>query len=267
MMMIKLKTWLDAGYEWDALIENRMNKTSGYKLTIIVPVYNEEENIYGLEEILSAFVSQSMSFPACILFVNDGSTDRSEDHIIDVCNRREHFYYTSLTKNYGLSAALKAGIDLVCSVYVGYMDADLQTTPEDFNLLIPYLGEYEMVMGIRSKREDGIVKRISSKIANGFRRFMTRDGIEDTGCPLKVMQTFYAKRLPLFTGMHRFLPALIQLQNGKVKQVPVRHFPRMAGKSKYNLSNRLVAPFLDCFAYRWMKSRYINYAIVESNID
>jgi hypothetical protein len=123
-----------------------------------------------------------------------------------------------------------------------------------------------MVIGIRIKREDMFVKRVSSKIANGFRRFMTNDGIEDTGCPLKVMQIDYAKRIPLFNGMHRFLPALIQLQNGKVKQVPVRHFPRMAGKSKYNLRNRLVAPFFDCFAYRWMKSRYINYLIAEKNI-
>lgn len=96
---------------------------------------------------------------------------------------------------------------------------------------------------------------------------MTNDGVSDTGCPLKIMKTDYAKRIPLFTGMHRFFPALIQLQNGKVLQVPVRHFARVAGKSKYNLRNRLVGPFIDCFAYRWMKKRYINYQIGENNIE
>jgi len=263
--MIKLKSWLDAGYELDVLIENRMNKTTDYKLTIIVPVYNEVENIYSLEEKLATFVAQSLNFPACILFVNDGSTDGSGDLIIDVCYRQEHFYYINLTKNSGLSTALKAGIDATFSTYLGYIDADLQTIPEDFNLLIPYLGEFEMVTGISVKRENSLVKRISSKIANRFRQFMTKDGIEDTGCPLKVLRTDSAKRIPFFTGMHRFLPALIQLQNGRVKQIPVRHFPRMAGKSKYNLSNRLVAPFIDCVAYRWMKSRYINYLTSENN--
>jgi glycosyltransferase involved in cell wall biosynthesis len=165
-----------------------------------------------------------------------------------------------------LSTAIKAGFDAACSDYVGYIDADLQTTPEDFDLLIPHLDEYEMVMGIRANRNDSFVKRISSKIANGFRRFMTNDGIEDTGCPLKIIRTEYAKRIPMFNGMHRFLPALIQLQNGRVKQVPVRHFPRIAGKAKYNLANRLIAPFLDCFAYRWMKNRYISYQTIENNL-
>lgn len=147
------------------------------------------------------------------------------------------------------------------------MDADLQTTPEDFNLLYPYVDDFEMVVGIRAVRQDSFVKKSSSKIANGFRRFMTKDGITDTGCPLKIMKTEYAKRIPLFDGMHRFLPALIQLQNGKVKQVPVNHYPRTAGQSKFNLKNRLVAPFLDCFAFRWMKKRYINFQITETNVE
>lgn len=265
--MIKQKTFINCGFDWDILIENRMNKTSCYGFTIIVPIFNEEENIYRLEDKLSEFVSNNVIFLVCILFVNDGSTDNSGDRIAEVCNRQEHFYYINLTKNSGLSAALKAGIASSHSTYVGYIDADLQTAPEDFNLLIPYLSDYEMVIGIRTKREDTLIKRISSKIANGFRRFMINDGIEDTGCPLKVMQTDYAKRIPLFTGMHRFLPALIQLQNGRVKQIHVRHFPRVAGESKFNLKNRMIAPFFDCFAYRWMRKRYINYHIAENNIE
>ncbi len=244
----------------------RENKTESYELTIIVPVFNEEDNINALEEKLSLFISQS-PLTSCVLFVNDCSTDRSKDRIEEVCNRQNHFLNLNFTKNFGLSAAIKAGIDATRSTYVGYIDADLQTVPEDFNLLIPHLKEFEMVMGIRTKRNDSFVKKATSKIANGFRRFMTGDGIADTGCPLKIMRTDYAKRIPLFTGMHRFLPALIQLQNGKVKQVEVRHFPRTTGVSKYNLRNRLVAPFFDCFAFRWMKCRYINYLIAENNIE
>ena len=95
---------------------------------------------------------------------------------------------------------------------------------------------------------------------------MTHDGVQDTGCPLKVLHTDYAKRIPFFTGMHRFIPALIQLQEGRVKQIPVRHFPRVAGKSKYHLANRLIGPFKDCFAYRWMRKRYINYRVKETDL-
>lgn len=242
-----------------------MNKTANYRLTIIVPVYNEEGNVKRLESELGNFLKIA-KVPACVLFVNDGSKDESGRLLKELCQNHADFYYLGLAKNCGLSGAMKAGIDYSESEFVGYIDADLQTTPEDFNLLLAHIDRFEMVMGIRTGRKDSFVKNMSSRIANGFRRFMTHDGVEDTGCPLKILRTDYAKRIPFFTGMHRFLPALIQLQNGKVKQVPVRHFPRMAGESKYHLWNRLVGPFKDCFAYRWMKKRYINYQIAETNL-
>lgn len=242
-----------------------MNKTANYRLTVVVPVYNEEGNMQRLEKELGNFLKTSR-FPACILFVNDGSTDRSGELLKGICGRETDFYYLELAGNGGLSAAMKAGIDHTESEFVGYIDADLQTSPEDFNLLLDYAEQYEMVMGIRTGRKDGFVKNISSRIANSFRRLMTHDGVDDTGCPLKILRTDYARRIPFFTGMHRFLPALIQLQCGKVKQIPVRHFPRMAGKSKYNLRNRLIGPFKDCFAYRWMRKRYINYQVAESDL-
>ncbi len=243
-----------------------MNKTAAYQLTIVVPVYNEEGNMSRLEKELSHFLRIS-KLPSCILFVNDGSTDQSPRLMEQICSRNPDFFYLSLASNGGLSAAMKAGIDHAFSPYVGYIDADLQTSPEDFNLLMDDLENYEMVMGIRTGRKDSFVKNMSSRIANGFRRAMTHDGVEDTGCPLKILRTEYARRIPFFTGMHRFLPALIQLQHGKVKQVPVRHFPRLAGKSKYHLWNRLIGPFKDCFAYRWMKKRYINYQVAENNLN
>ncbi len=243
-----------------------MNKTANYDLTVIVPVYNEEGNILRLEKELGEFL-KTAKVSSCILFVNDGSKDDSERLMREVCARNEGFFFLNLAQNGGLSAAMKAGIDNSFSKWVGYIDADLQTTPQDFNSLLEHADEYELVMGIRTGRKDSFVKNMSSRIANGFRRMMTHDGVEDTGCPLKVLRTDYAKRIPFFTGMHRFLPALMQLQHARVKQVPVRHFPRIAGKSKYNLANRLVGPFKDCFAYRWMRKRYINYQVAENNLN
>jgi glycosyltransferase involved in cell wall biosynthesis len=245
------------------LLENR---TRNYRFTVIIPVYNEEDNISALEKKLQLFLPQSL-YPACVVFVNDGSSDDSLNRIKEICARNNDFFYLSLQKRGGLSGALKAGIDYTFSDYLGYMDADLQTDPDDFNLLLPHLESYEMVIGIRANRKDSFFKNLQSKIANGFRRMMTHDGVSDTGCPLKVMYTDAAKKMPLFNGMHRFLPALILLQNGKVKQIPVRHYPRVAGKSKYNLWNRLTGPFIDCFAYRWMKKRYINYQVSDSNLN
>ncbi|NDV70309.1 glycosyltransferase [Dysgonomonas sp. 25] len=243
-----------------------MNKTGLFELTIIVPIYNEEDNMLRLEKELAEYLSHA-SVGSCVLFVNDGSKDNSGKLVQEICKRNKAFFYLSFVKNAGLSAAIKAGIDAAQSPYVAYIDADLQTTPEDFELLLPYRQEYALVMGIRTGRKDSFGKKLSSKVANKFRRMMTHDGVEDTGCPLKIIDTAYAKRIPFFKGMHRFLPALIQLQQGKVKQIAVRHFERTAGKSKFNLRNRLVAPFVDCFAYRWMRKRYINYSIHSENIS
>lgn len=242
-----------------------MNSTTNYKLTIIVPVYNEEDNVDALEKRLSAYLPHAL-MKACVLFVNDGSKDRSLTLIKELCQRNDYFYYISLGKNSGLSAAMKAGIDVAESEYVGYIDADLQTDPEDFNLLLQHIEGHALAMGIRAKRKDTIFKKLQSKIANGFRRMMTNDGVQDTGCPLKVIRTDYAKRIPFFTGLHRFLPAMILLQEGTFVQVPVRHYPRVAGVSKYHLWNRLISPFVDCFAYRWMRKRYINYTVAENNL-
>lgn len=242
-----------------------MNATANYDLTIIVPVYNEEENSAALEQRLSAWLLTAARH-ACVLFVNDGSTDSSGEKIAEICSRQPDMFYISFAKNCGLSAALKAGFDAAESPLAGYIDADLQTAPEDFNLLLPYADEYELVMGIRANRKDTGFKRLQSKIANSFRRFMTGDDAVDTGCPLKILHTNIARRIPMFTGMHRFLPALVGLQEGKVKQVAVSHYPRTAGTSKFSLRNRLVGPTMDCFAFRWMRPRWYNYKIGSTNL-
>jgi len=231
-----------------------------YEFTIIVPVYNEEENLERVEKELLAY-TKIASKKTSILFVNDGSSDNSQTLIEAICKRNEAFNFISFKDNRGLSAAIKAGFDTVESPLVGYIDSDLQTDPEDFNLLLKHIDEYDLVTGVRADRKDKFVKNISSKIANGIRRTFTHDGMDDTGCPLKVIKTDYAKRIPMFKGLHRFLPAMILLQNGKIIQVPVKHFPRTAGTAKFGLWNRLIGPLMDCFAYLWMKKKYINYEI------
>ena len=231
-----------------------------YEFTIIVPVYNEEENLERVEKELLAFTKIAAKKTA-ILFVNDGSKDKSQELIETICARNEAFHFINFKENRGLSAAIKAGFDHVETPLLGYIDSDLQTAPEDFNLLLAHCDSYELVTGVRANRKDSFVKNMSSKIANGIRRAFTHDGMDDTGCPLKVIRTENAKRIPMFKGLHRFLPAMILLQNGKVLQVPVQHFPRMAGTAKFGLWNRLLGPLMDCFAYLWMKKKYINYEI------
>ena len=235
-----------------------------HRLNIIVPVYNEEDNLERVETELSKYLNIA-SVPSKVLFVNDGSKDKSQELIELICNRNEAFEYITFKANRGLSAAIKAGIDYSETELVGYIDSDLQTSPEDFNSLLEHIEDYELVTGVRSNRKDSFVKNMSSRIANGIRRAFTKDGMDDTGCPLKIIKTDYAKRIPMFRGLHRFLPAMIMLQNGRVLQVPGRHFPRVAGTAKFGLWNRLLGPLADCFAYLWMKKKYINYEVSKSS--
>lgn len=235
-----------------------------YRLTIVVPVYNEEDNLLRVESVFNTYFKTAKA-KSKVLFVNDGSKDTSLDIIKDICARSTDFEFIAFTENCGLSAAIKAGFDYADTELVGYIDSDLQTAPNDFNILIEEIGPYDLVTGVRADRQDSFVKNMSSKIANGIRRSFTHDGMDDTGCPLKIIKTDYAQRIPMFKGLHRFLPAMILLQEGKVKQVPVRHFPRVAGEAKFGVWNRLLGPLMDCFAYLWMKKKYINYKVGNSS--
>lgn len=231
-----------------------------YALTVIIPVYNEEDNLMRVEKELAGYLMQS-PHTIQVLFVNDGSSDASQATIEAICERQKDFHFLTFAQNRGLSAAIKAGIDNTTTPYVGYIDADLQTSPLDFDKLMEFAPDYAMVTGIRVDRKDGPVKKLTSRLGNGIRRAFTNDGVSDTGCPLKILQTRVAQKIPFFTGMHRFFAALVQLEGGAVKEVPVRHFPRIAGESKFHLWNRLLGPLKDLFAYRWMKNRYIRYEI------
>jgi len=231
-------------------------------LTVLVPVYDEEESLPQFVVEMNKFLEQT-PVKTAVLFVNDGSRDGSLAILRDICARDSRYEFISLSQNRGLSTAIKAGVDHCRTTLVGYIDSDIQTTPLDFLEFFRFFPEFDMVNGIRAKRQDTLTKKLSSKIANTVRRTLINDGIQDTGCPLKIMKVEYARRLPLFHGMHRFLGALVQLQGGKVKQIPVRHFPRFAGTAKYNLWNRAWKPLVDTFGFRWIRSRWKNYEIGE----
>lgn len=234
------------------------------EFTIIIPVYNEEENLLQVEKALLQFIHTCQK-STCVLFVNDGSKDNSENIIQAICSRNSNFYFISFKKNEGLSSALKAGIDWAESPLLGYMDSDLQTDPNDFNILLEQIEFYDLVNGIRMGRKDTVLKKVSSKFANRFRRLFTKDTMLDTGCPLKVMKTTVAQNIPMFKGLHRFLPAMVLLQGGKIHQIPVRHRARRAGKTNFGISNRIFGPLITCFAYLWMKRNYIQYEITKKS--
>lgn len=229
-----------------------------YKFTIIVPIFNEIESLPRLFEYLGDYLKKA-SKKSCVLLVDDGSNDGSAAAIEKFCLDKPDFKCLIFDKNYGKGAALKAAFDHTETPLLGYLDADLQTHPEDFELLFPYIQEFGLVTGWRKNRKDTLVKRISSKTGNAVRIFFTKDNIHDTGCPLKILYTQDAKKIPLFKGLQRFLPAMILLQDKPIKEVVINHYPRESGTSKYNFKNRFLGPLVDCFAYVWIKKSYIDY--------
>ena len=235
-----------------------------YDFTIIVPVYNEQECLPELFVQLKEYVAKA-SKKSKVMLVDDGSSDGSAKMIKEFCSQNEDFEFLIFEKNFGKGAALKAAFDYTTTPLLGYLDADLQTYPKDFERLLPLIGEYDLVTGWRKDRKDTFVKRLSSKVGNGVRIMFTRDHMHDTGCPLKIMKTSFARKIPMFKGLQRFLPAMVLLQNGKITEVEIPHYPRLAGKSKYSFKNRFMGPLIDCFAYVWMRKSYINYKVQEEN--
>lgn len=231
-------------------------------ITIVIPVYNEVGNILRIKAEVEKYQKASKCLITA-LFVNDGSNDESLSLIRSLCESNSIFGFINFEKNAGLSAAIMAGFVHAQTDWVGYMDADLQTTPMDFLKFESFLEDYHLVTGERQNRQDGLGKKLSSGFANWVRNSFLHDGIKDTGCPLKIFKRDFVLTLPFFNGVHRFFPALTQIYGGKVKVIPVQHFPRIEGKSKFNASNRMLQPFLDTLLIRRLKKRNIKYHVSE----
>ncbi|MGA8182179.1 MAG: glycosyltransferase family 2 protein [Terriglobia bacterium] len=232
-------------------------------LSIVIPVYNEEGNIGSLVARLKEAMS-GWEGSIEILFVDDGSNDRTlelmkEAQAGDARVRIVHFH-----RNMGQTAAMAAGFRLACGEAIVTIDADLQNDPMEIPLLAAMLSNWDVVCGVRTRRKDTLWKRISSRIGNGFRNWVTADNIIDTGCTLKAYRRECLDGLELYKGMHRFLPTLIKMRGYRVTQVPVSHHPRLAGETKYGTWGRLVKGLQDVWVVRWMRKNYIGF---ESNLQ
>jgi len=201
-------------------------------LSVVVPLYNEEDNVV----LLTQKIHESLAgYTYEIVYVDDFSTDKTREVIKEM--EDDEVALVELKKNYGQSLALAAGIDYAHGEYIITMDGDLQNDPSDIPQMLEYAlsGEYDLITGIRQKRKDSLVKKIPSKIANFLVRRVTKLDIKDNGCALKVFTKDIAKGLNLYGEMHRFITLLAYLEGAQIKQVPVKHHARHAGKSKYGL--------------------------------
>ena len=235
-------------------------------ISVVIPMKDERENIVPLTEQLRAFFlsrDETKSFPFEIVFVNDGSTDGSGALFDELAHTHPEIHIIHLDQNYGQTAAFDAGFRSAKGDLIVTLDGDLQYDPADIAKLLPLSKQYDVVCGRRERRNDNRVRRWSSRLANGVRNAVIHDGIQDTGCSLKMFKRRVVERIPLFEGMHRFFPALAQMYGFSVVETPVQHFPRVHGLSKYGVGNRLFASLYDLFAVRWMQSRCLRYRILE----
>jgi dolichol-phosphate mannosyltransferase len=231
--------------------------TSSPALSVVVPLYNEEANLPILQEELRVALS-GLDYE--ILFVDDGSIDRTAERIEAAPNIR----LIRFEKNCGQSAAIYAGLVAARGATVVIIDGDLQNDPADIpRLLAEITHGADLVCGYRLKRQDTVVKRLTSRIANTVRSRYTKDGVRDTGCTLKAMRRECVSALFPFKGMHRFIPALVKAAGYRLVEIPVNHRPRRFGQSKYGLSNRALRATIDMFGVRWLLSRRLNYKIRE----
>ncbi len=225
---------------------------SSIDLSVVVPVFNEEENVAELcERIVAALRPRSTPFE--VLLIDDGSRDRTLERMLDL--RREHpeLRVVKLRRNCGQTPAMRAGIDLARGRTIVTMDGDLQNDPADIPQLVDKLDEgYELVAGWRKNRQDkALTRKLPSKIANWIIHRVTAVPIRDNGCSLKAYRAEVIKRTPLYSELHRFIPAMMTVPGGRIAEVAVNHHPRTHGESKYGLS-RVGKVILDIFTVKML---------------
>lgn len=231
----------------------RAGSGADIELSLVAPAYEEEENLERLYERVREVFGDRLRWE--LVLVDDGSRDRSPDVIRALAAADERVIGAMFSRNCGQTAATAAGIQLARGKVIATIDADLQNDPGDLPAMLAKLPGHDAVVGYRMKRHDDFVRRASSRIANGIRNQISGDQIRDTGCSLKVFQADAIQSIPLFEGMHRFLPTLLRYHGFSVIEHPVGHGPRLAGKSKYGVANRAWRAFKDLIAVRWMRGR------------
>jgi len=226
-------------------------------LSFVFPIFNEEDNLPALlDELTSVMRPLKRSFE--ILCVDDASTDGSLQVLRKLCARHPELRVLRHRINSGESAAQASGFACARGEIIITMDADLQNDPQDIPALLEALRPgVAAVVGVRRHRLDDATRRISSRIANGFRNWVTGDRIADAGCTFRAMRRAAVRELPVFNGLHRFIPTLLRRQGYQVVEILVNHRPRTRGQSKYGVGNRLWRGLRDCFGIRWFSARAI----------
>lgn len=231
-------------------------------LSVVIPVRDEAGSLRALHRELDAALGE-VSGGIEILLVDDGSRDDSLARMREIAGADPRVRVLTLDGQHGQSAALEAGFRVVRGTVTATLDADLQNDPADLPRLLSHLNRADVVGGIRTDRHDSWVRKLASRIGNGFRNWVTGESVTDVGCSLRVMRTAYLRRVKLFRGLHRFLPTLLRLEGARVIEVPVCHRERRFDRSKYGILDRLFVGFVDVLAVRWMKSRALHYRATE----
>ncbi|MCX7625560.1 MAG: glycosyltransferase family 2 protein [Candidatus Sumerlaeaceae bacterium] len=228
---------------------------SSIELTVVVPCYNEEENIEPLLiELETALRATGKTFE--IIYVDDCSTDQSLRRLCDAAKRRPHLRILKHTRNLGESAAIFSGYEVARGAIVFSMDADLQNDPADIPKFLEGLKEADAVCGVRARRQDSLTKKLSSRIANKVRALLLKDNIHDAGCTYRAIRREALAQLIAFRGLHRFIPTILRCHGFRVTEIPVNHRPRTRGYSKYGIGNRLWVGILDIIGMMWYRKRH-----------
>ncbi len=223
-------------------------------ISVVVPFYNEEENIEPLYEQLNRVLS-SLNRKHEIIFVDDGSTDSTFRNMLKMGEKDERVKIIKFRKNFGQSAALKAGFDHAKGDFIISMDGDMQNDPSDIPLLLEKIEneDYDVVCGWRADRKDPLLKKASSRLANVMRRNITGEFIHDSGCTFRAYRNGCVKSLDLYGETHRYIPAMLLWRGYRIGEVKVRHNPRKYGTTKYGWQ-RIFKGFLDLIVISfWQK--------------
>jgi dolichol-phosphate mannosyltransferase len=230
--------------------------------SLVIPVKNEEANVEALaREIDKAFAGCEYRWEA--LWIDDGSTDAT---LAKMKGLGKPHRWLSFDRNHGQSAAFAAGFRHARGEWIGTVDGDGQNDPADLRKQLAYALEkgVDMVNGIRARRADSLVRKVSSRIGNGTRNWLTGRSVSDVGCSTRVVRREIVIDLPFFHGYHRFLPTLVGMKGCSIAEIPVNHRQRAAGKSKYGIHNRLWSGLRDCFGVRWLRQRHRAWKVAES---
>jgi dolichol-phosphate mannosyltransferase len=228
------------------------------QISVVIPFKDEAESILLLSDEICRVIDNSRFTWECI-WIDDGSSDNSSEKVKTLMQRRPDNHLIQLEKNYGQSAALGCGFKKSRGDIIVTLDADLQNDPADIPRLLDLLldSNYDMVNGIRKNRHDSTLRIVSSKIANKFRNGLTQSSVTDVGCSVRVFYRRCVENVPIFKGMHRFLPTLVEMQGFRITEAPVNHRPRIKGATKYGINNRLWVGIIDTLAVAWMQRRFV----------